>query len=96
MSYYRHSAFEGRFVRYGSDWYLQITPNYHFTRDGDRLSRYAPDLVSGIKRLENGKEKGASDVVTLWPTAGAPARPDVKRRRFQVEWFSAAFAFSAR
>jgi len=32
-----------------------------------------------------GREKGASDVVTLWPTAGAAA-PDVKwRRRFQVE-----------
>ena len=42
-----------------------------------------------------GREKGASDVVTLWPTAGATA-PDVKRRRFQAEWFSEAFAFSAR
>jgi Domain of unknown function (DUF4365) len=52
MSYYRHSAFGGRFVRYGSSWYLQIAPTYHFTRDGERVSRFAPDLLSGIKRLE--------------------------------------------
>jgi hypothetical protein len=42
-----------------------------------------------------GREKGASDVVTRWPTGGATAS-DVNRRRFQVEWFSEDFAFSAR
>jgi hypothetical protein len=42
-----------------------------------------------------GREKGASDVVTLWPTASGTA-PDVNRGSFQVEWFSVAFAFSAR
>jgi hypothetical protein len=36
MSYYRHSAFEGRFIRYGSQWFLQVTPDYHFTRDGEK------------------------------------------------------------
>lgn len=64
MSYYRHSAFEGRFVRYGGEWYLQITPTYHFTRDGDRLSRYAPDLLSGIKRLEN--NQAVHGQVVMW------------------------------
>ena len=42
-----------------------------------------------------GREKGASDVVTLWPAVGATG-PDVNRRCLQVEWFSADFAFSAR
>lgn len=64
MSYYRHSAFEGRFVRYGGVWYLQITPTYHFTRDGERLSRYAPDLMSGIKRLEN--NQAVHGQVVMW------------------------------
>jgi Domain of unknown function (DUF4365) len=64
MSYYRHSAFEGRFVRYGKAWYLQITPNYHFTRDGDRLSRFAPDLLSGIKRLET--NQAVHGQVVMW------------------------------
>jgi hypothetical protein len=64
MSYYRHSAFEGRFVRYGRVWYLQITPNYHFTRDGERLSRYAPDLLSGIKKLET--NQAVHGQVVMW------------------------------
>ncbi len=64
MSYYRHSAFEGRFVQYAGTWFLQITPTYHFTRDGDRLSRYAPDLLSGIKRLEN--NQAVHGQVVMW------------------------------
>jgi hypothetical protein len=64
MSYYRHSAFEARFVRYGTTWYLQITPNYHFTRDGERLSRFAPDLLSGIKRLET--NQAVHGQVVMW------------------------------
>lgn len=64
MSYYRHSAFSGRFVRYGREWFLQITPTYHFTRDGERLSRYAPELLSGIKRLEN--NQAVHGQVVMW------------------------------
>lgn len=51
-SYYRHSAFEGRFVRHDSYWYLEITPRYHFTVDGHRPSPFAADNEAGIKRLE--------------------------------------------
>ena len=52
MSFYRHSAFHGRFVRYEDSWYLQITPTYHFTRDGWKPSFYGAELTTGIKRLE--------------------------------------------
>jgi hypothetical protein len=64
MSYYRHSALVGKFVRYGTGWYLQITPTYHFTRDGYRMSRYAPDLLSGIKRLET--NQAVCGQVIMW------------------------------
>jgi len=64
MSYYRHSAFTGRFVRYAKSWYLQIAPTYHFTRDGYRVSRYAPDLLSGIKRLET--NQAVCGQVIMW------------------------------
>ena len=64
MSYYRHSAFEGRFVRYGAEWFLQVTPNYHFTRDGERPSFYAPALLSGIKLLEN--NQAVHGQVVMW------------------------------
>lgn len=64
MSYYRHSAFAGRFVRYRPNWFLQITPTYHFTRDGERVSRYAPELLSGIKRLET--NQAVHGQVVMW------------------------------
>ena len=52
ISFYRHSAFYGRFVNYEDSWYLRITPTYHFTRDGWRPSFYGAELTTGIKRLE--------------------------------------------
>jgi hypothetical protein len=64
MLYYRHSAFEGRFVRYENQWYLQVTPNYYFSWDGERPSRYTPDLLSGIKRLEN--NQAVHGQVVMW------------------------------
>ena len=52
VAYYRHSAFEGRFRSYGGEWYLEITPTYHFTWDGYHPDRYAKDRLATIKRLE--------------------------------------------
>jgi hypothetical protein len=41
-----------------------------------------PAIVGGAEKWGHyGREKGTSDVVTLWPAAGA-TRPDLKRRRF--------------
>jgi hypothetical protein len=64
MAYYRHSAFEGHFVHFDNKWFLQIAPTYHFTRDGERLSRFAPDLLSGIKRLET--NQAVQGQVMMW------------------------------
>jgi hypothetical protein len=52
VSYCRHAAFEGRFHRYGGEWFLEVTPTYHFTWDGYLLSRFADDLLKQIKMLE--------------------------------------------
>jgi hypothetical protein len=48
----RHLAFEGHFRRLGSDWYLEVTPTYRFTRDGRLPDRFAEERLKGIKRLE--------------------------------------------
>ena len=50
-AYYRHSAFLHRFVRLGGEWFAEITPTYHFTRDG-----YKPDELFGGERLKKIKE----------------------------------------
>lgn len=53
ISYYRHSALSWQFIQIEDDWYCGIVPDYFFTRDGHRESRYASDLLRGIKKLEH-------------------------------------------
>ena len=52
MAYCRHSAFRGHLVRPSEDWYLEITPTYHFTFDGSKDDRFREERLKGIKRLE--------------------------------------------
>ncbi|MCC6191706.1 MAG: DUF4365 domain-containing protein [Anaerolineales bacterium] len=51
-AYYRHSAFESKFVRQGSQWFLEITPTYRFTWNGYDVDRYYSERLKGIKRLD--------------------------------------------
>lgn len=51
-AYCRHSAVKGYFLRLGGDWYLEITPTYHFTSNGYDEDRFRAEHLKGIKRLE--------------------------------------------
>lgn len=64
IAYYRHSAFEGRFRRYDGSWYLEITPTYHFTRDGYNLDRYYEDKLKRIKIME--RNQSVLGQVVMW------------------------------
>lgn len=48
----RHSAFRAHFQRIDGRWYLELNPEYRFTRDGLRLSRFASENTSKIKKFE--------------------------------------------
>jgi hypothetical protein len=63
-AYYRHSAFSGRFVRFAEQWYLEITPTYHFTWNGRDYLSYREDLLQGIKRLE--RNNAVLGQVIMW------------------------------
>ena len=52
IGYYRHSAFEGRFLSVDAKWFLEITPTYYYTTDGHAIHPYHEEYLSGIKRLE--------------------------------------------
>ena len=52
-AYCRHSAFSGRFQRFGAQWYLEVTPTYHFTSNGRREDRFADEHLKKIKELES-------------------------------------------
>ena len=51
-AYCRHSAFKGRFLRHNDEWYLEITPTYHFTWDGYEKDMFRSERLQGIKRLD--------------------------------------------
>ena len=64
VAYYRHSAFDGQFLRIESNWFLEITPTYFFTRDGYTRDKYEQEKLSGIKRLE--KNSAVFGQLIMW------------------------------
>lgn len=64
MAFYRHSAFEGYFVRHEGIWYLEITPTYRYTSDGQRIHPYSADMLSKMKRLE--RPQAVHGQVVMW------------------------------
>lgn len=53
---FRHLAFQAEFVAIGDDWFIAIRPDWYFsTHPNFRPSPIGPDLLKGIKRLENNK-----------------------------------------
>jgi hypothetical protein len=52
VRYVRHLAFAPVFTAYGGQWFLEITPSYHFTRDGFTPDGFAAERRSKIKRIE--------------------------------------------
>jgi hypothetical protein len=51
-TYCRHAAFKGHFLRSDNQWFLEITPTYHFTNNGVDDYSYRDETLKGIKRLE--------------------------------------------
>lgn len=51
-TYCRHLAFKGYFIRLMDEWYLEITPTYHFTSNGKDEDKFRAERLQGIKRLE--------------------------------------------
>ena len=52
-AYWRHSGLLHRFVRLGGKWFVEVTPTYHFTRDGKEPDGWGGERLKKIKELEN-------------------------------------------
>ena len=52
VRYVRHLGFAPTFVRYDDQWFLELTPTYHYTRDGITPDFYAGSHRAAIKRIE--------------------------------------------
>jgi len=60
----RHQSFEGRFVRWGEKWFLEINPTYRYTSDGKKKYLFHEENLSGIKRIEG--NRAVLSQVMLW------------------------------
>lgn len=90
MAYYRHSAFEGKFLHTDSGWYLQITPTYLFTSDGYRLARYCEDNLKLIKQKE--KNPAILGQVIMWAENLRP-KNDMFRPKYRFLEFGELMKF---
>lgn len=64
VSFVRHHAFKPRFERLAGQWYLVITPTYHFTTNGFSPHLHPAALMSGKKRLD--KSATLRGQVIMW------------------------------
>src|ERR1700676_193452 len=60
----RHYAAHLNFRQWDGQWFLEINPTYHFTRDGERESLFASEQLSTIKRME--RNAAVRGLVTHW------------------------------
>lgn len=52
INYVRHHAFRPKFWRVEDEWFMSVTPTYHFTWDGARPDRFASNRLAGKKQRE--------------------------------------------
>lgn len=64
VAYYRHSAFKGQFKQYEGSWYLEITPTYHFTKDGHEEDRFYEARLKRIKQIEG--HSAVAGQIQMW------------------------------
>lgn len=89
VAYYRHTAFHGDFDYLGGDWYLEITPTYHFTWNGRDLDNLHEERLAGIKRLE--RNPAVLALVLMW--AEYLSQPDDLYRHYPFLTFGELASF---
>jgi len=71
VRYCRHYAAYLNFRKCEDEWFQEINPTYHFTRDGDRESIFSSEQLAKIKRLErNAAVKGLVEHWAVFLTQG--------------------------
>ena len=64
IAYYKHMALRWQFHLVDDEWYIDLNPDYHYTRDGMNESRKASDLRAGLKRIE--KHEAVRGQLEFW------------------------------
>lgn len=78
FEWYRHMAFRGQFRRFEYDWFLEITPSYRFTSDGENLYRFHENNLKHIKQIEGNRAVLSS--VLFWASFLSPSTGSLAKR----------------
>jgi hypothetical protein len=90
ISFCRHSAFYGRFLRFDDRWYLEITPHYRFTYDGNRETSFHESQLTRIKQKDwNANVLGQ---VVMWAEY-LRGRPDLFTKAYPFLTFGSLVSF---
>jgi len=87
---YRHSAAGLRFHRFGSEWYLEVSPTYYYSKNGFEASPLHEYQLAGIKRLEH--NNAVAGQVRLWETV-LQDRTDMYRSTYPWLGFGKLLSF---
>lgn len=52
-AFFRHAAVDVTFRRLGEQWYVALSPTFHFTHDGQREDKFGAERLSKKKRLDH-------------------------------------------
>jgi hypothetical protein len=66
MSFYRHAGLRSRFMCFDGQWLCALTPDYFFSYDGMKESRFTASLLGKIKRLE--RNPAVRSETRMWAT----------------------------
>ncbi len=72
INQYRHYAIRARFVHLAEGWHLALNPDYHYTSDGFKDSRWADQQRAGIKRME--KNAAVVGLLRFWASYFSPPK----------------------
>lgn len=64
VTHYKHAALAWQFLRLDDEWFCELVPDWHFTRDGHRDSKFIASNLAGLKRLD--KNKAVHSQVGMW------------------------------
>lgn len=62
--YFKHSAFEGKFLRIEDDWFLEVTPTHYFSSDGVKEHYNSQKFLKGAKEME--RHRSVVGDILMW------------------------------
>lgn len=91
ISFYRHAGLKWQFIYFGGEWVCALSPDYYFSYDGVKESRFTASLLGKIKRME--RNPAVRSETRMWGTL-LRAEPNLLDQREQLLDFGDLLTFA--